>query len=255
MLIRVEIEKLIRRKDVWVLMTMNFIPLMYAIGVANNSGNITYEGVGKASGFSFLGDMIVFVYMLFMYMLIVAMGQIRSFRGEMENGSIKLYMQRVAKRSDLFWAKVCAYAIITGGAFIVLGIVCVISYYVFLTKRTDIALMTFVVDGQFTSIVLGALAIILYFNFSGITAMLLSLTFKSYTSIAAFILIWVGFLYLKEFDSIRFAIPAYYLNRVIEDMGLGQDSIASFVYFSMVIGISSLMLLLARRRFERIDII
>lgn len=254
MLIKVELEKMIKRKDVWVLATMNIIPLMYAVGIANNSPNITYEGVGKASGYSFLGDMVVFIYMLFIYSLIVAMGQVRSFRGEIENGSIKLYLQRIIKRSDLYWAKVISYSIITIASFIALGVVCVISYYLFLIGRSDIALKAFLIEGQFISISLAIVAVIIYFLFSGVVAMFFSLFFKSYASIAFFTLVWVGFLYLKEFELIRFAIPAYYLDRIIADMGKGSDYFASFVFVVMTVSVMSLILFIGKKRFERIDI-
>lgn len=254
MLLKVEIEKLLKRKDIWLLLTMNFIPLMYGIGMASHSGNITYEGIGKASGLSFLGDMTVFVYMLFIYVLVIATGLIRSFKGEIENGSIKLYLQRTNSRSKLFWAKLLSYSIVIISSFVIFALVCIVSYYSFLISRTDIAMKVFFIDGQILSILLGIFAIISFYIFSGITALLISLYFKVYTSIGLFTIISISLMYLKEFDFIKTVIPIYYLNRIIEDMGMGKDYLASLAFFLLIAVLSGVMLVVGKRRFERSDI-
>ena len=163
--------------------------------------NLLDDGKGYVDDewFNFAAEMYAFVYMCFIYFIIISVCVVRSLKGEIENKSIQLYTQRINNRRWIYLAKNTAYLILAVGNTLFFIVISIICFYLFLTKRTDIAVPLLFKQGEVLYYFLNVTAILLCFIFTVNISMFLSAYRKSFQAMGIFIFIWVAFMYLKEF--------------------------------------------------------
>lgn len=253
-LVRIELTKIVKRKDFLLMISMIFIPIMYSIGLAMNSKSFTYVGKQKVYGLSFASEMYTFVYMCFIYFVILSVCVVRSLKGEIENKSIQLYAQRVNNRKRLYLAKNIAYvALVVGNAFafIIISIAC---FYLFLIRRTDIAVSHLFKRGEILYCFVNITAILLCFVFTVNISLFLSAYRKSFEAMGIFVFIWLAFMYLKEFSYIQYFVPIYYVEKIVNSDIRKCDWKSLLILLILVFVYSVISIVLGWKKFEKSDL-
>lgn len=247
-IIKFELIKNIKRKENFIFLFMFLIPLLYSLGVYNNSSTITYNSNNPVNGLAFINSMYAFVYMVFIFYLILAINSSNILRGEIDNGSISIMLTRINDRRKIYIAKlyeqIIYWAIITL-LFIIFSIIC---YYMFVSglEISDGKLIGKNYIHDFLSIVA------IYSSYILVVSIVqsMSMYFKSFISIGIFIVAWVILLYLKEFPDIKIISPIYYLDNVIDSGGF-----INFIKFMIINwGLVGLFSSIGIRKFIRSDI-
>lgn len=253
-LVKIELHKIAKRKDCFLMISMIFIPIMYSIGLAMNSKVITYAGKNKVYGLAFAAEMYAFVYMCFIYFIIISVCVVRSLKGEIENKSIQLYTQRINNRRWIYLAKNTAYLILAVGNTLFFIVISIICFYLFLTKRTDIAVPLLFKQGEVLYYFLNVTAILLCFIFTVNISMFLSAYRKSFQAMGIFIFIWVAFMYLKEFPYVKYFIPIYYVEKII-NADIGKcEWMSLLILFILVFCYSVIGMMLGLKKIEKNDL-
>ena len=247
-LVRFELFKQLRRKENLLVFFMFLMPLFYGLGVNNHSLIVTYTSKELINGLTFADNMYTLVYMVFVIFLILAINSANILKGEIENGSLSMMLNRVNNRRKIYRSKFYAQSIywwVVTVLFVVFSIGC----YYLLVANLPIAdgklisahylsdLMTIVATGS-----LYILAISLVQS--------LSMYVKSYVSIGLFIVLFVVFVYLKSFPGVQLASPIYHLQQLL-DTGKGIDFIR---FMALNWGLVLLLNTIGIRKFERSDL-
>lgn len=253
-LVKIEFIKIVKRKDFLLMLSMIFIPIMYSIGLAMNSKSFTYVGEHKVSALTFASEMYTFVYMCFVYFVILSVCAVRSLKGEIENKSIQLYAQRVNNRKKLFFAKSVAYHILVIGSALIFVLVSLVCFYLFMIRRKDVAVFDFCRQGEFIYCVVNMLSILLCFIFTINASMFFCAYRKSFEAMGIFIFMWLAFMYLKELSYIKYFIPIYYVEKIVNSDVGSCDWKSLIILFVLVSVYSVSSMILGWKKFEKSDI-
>ena len=241
-LVRFELFKQLKRKENLLVFFMFLLPLFYGLGVHNHSSIVTYNSKELINGLTFADNIYTLVYMVFVIFLILAI------KGEIENGSLSMMLNRVNNRRRIYRSKFYAQSIywwVVTALFVVFSIGC----YYLLVANLPIA------DGKlFGSRYLSDLMTIVAIGSLYILAISLvqslSMYVKSHVSIGVFIVLFVVLMYIKSFPGIQLASPMYHLEQLI-DSGKGIDFIR---FMALNWGLVYLLNLIGIRKFERSDL-
>jgi len=253
-IMRAEFIKLMKRKDFYMLASMVFLPILYSVGAAANSSVITYQAEELLTAFGFFSNMLLFAYMVFIYFIMSAISAMRSLRGEMENGSIKLYIQRTEKRKSVYFSKHMSLITVLIAVFTLLFCVSIICYYSFLvTMRKDIASASFCNSSHIASELAWVFAILLFFVMMVFFSFMVSTFLKTGATIGINILTLVFFMYLKEFPVVQYLSPAFYIGNLI-DMSEAPVWNNFFPVLILTLGVCIVTYYIGQRKFIRSDI-
>lgn len=92
---KIELKKLFQRKDSWLMFTVLLVPILYSVGLAANSEVITYTGAGNITAIGFASAMFQMSQSMFIFNVILSAIIGRSLASEIENKSIRLYINRI----------------------------------------------------------------------------------------------------------------------------------------------------------------
>ena len=247
-LVEFELFKQLRRKENLLVFFMFLLPLFYGLGVHNHSSIVTYNSKELINGLTFADNIYTLVYMVFVIFLILAINSANILKGEIENGSLSMMLNRVNNRRRIYRSKFYAQSIywwVVTALFVVFSIGC----YYLLVANLPIA------DGKlFGSRYLSDLMTIVAIGSLYILAISLvqslSMYVKSHVSIGVFIVLFVVLMYIKSFPGIQLASPMYHLEQLI-DSGKGIDFIR---FMALNWGLVYLLNLIGIRKFERSDL-
>ena len=85
--------------------TILLVPILYSVGLAANSDVITYTGAGNITAIGFASAMFQMSQSMFIFNVIFAAIIGRSLASEIENKSIRLYINRVGVRKLIYFGK------------------------------------------------------------------------------------------------------------------------------------------------------
>lgn len=211
---RIEMIKLIKRKDIWIMMTMIAIPMLYSIGVYTNSSAIVYTGEGKEYALSFVNNMFHFVYMVFIYIFLISLNTSKSLAGEIENKSILLYTQRINNRKQIYIQKgLSLVSVFT----LICSLFCIASFvmfYLFAVKRTDIISNVFLKKEELFMLICSFITVYLFYIFIINLSLMLSSFLKQSSVLMSCSIIFIVFIYLQNFPYVKYLSPAYYITQI-----------------------------------------
>jgi hypothetical protein len=250
-MIKAELIKQFRRKDILILSIMCILPIFYGIGAATHSSVIYYEGSQKSTFFDFWAQMANFTHMLIVFYFASAMSAVHSLRGEAENRSLQLYTQRLVDRKRLYWAKVLVSEFLVTVVYVLLGLICLASYYLFVIKRTDIATtQVFSIDTLMPDVALLLAIFFMYMTMVSI-AYVLSIFFKSAIALGMTAGAFVLFSYIAQFPYLKYLSPVYYISKLANAVFKWKFLLMSEVGICLaVIGITMVIGLKAIQRME-----
>lgn len=212
---RIEMRKLFRRKDTWLLFTLLLVPLLYAIGMSTGSSIIVYSGSGNINALQFIGNMFIMAHTMFIYYVIIAIITMRSFAAEVEEKSILLYIPRLRNRISIYLSKLLSILSIVAIVMFVFSIITIALYFIFLCQRPDVASGKFLDSSTVTNELINIAAVFFLFVFSACMVSLLSMIVKGVTSVIIYIIAIVGFNLLAEYSIVQYASPWFYLNQIM----------------------------------------
>ena len=215
-LYKIEILKLIKRKDIWVMVTMVGIPMLYSLGVYSNSSIIVYNGENKEYAISFVTSMFHFVYMIFIYFFILSLSTSKSLAGEIENKSILLYSQRINNRKKIYFQKNLSLISIFSVICVVFYILSLAMFYLFAVKRVDIISNVFIVKEELLSVSCIFIAIYLYYIFTINLSLMMSSFMKQNATVIVYSIVFIVMIYLQNFPYIKYLSPSYYISSLSE---------------------------------------
>ena len=102
---KIELKKLFQRKDSWLMFTVLLVPILYSVGLAANSEVITYTGTGNITAIGFASAMFQMSQSMFIFNVILSAIIGRSLASEIENKSIRLYINRIGIRKLIYEGK------------------------------------------------------------------------------------------------------------------------------------------------------
>ena len=111
---KVELKKIFQRKDSWLMFTILLVPILYSVGLASNSDIITYTGAGNITAIGFASAMFQMSQSMFIFNVILSAIIGRSLASEIENKSIRLYINRIGIRKLIYGGKELALLIFFG---------------------------------------------------------------------------------------------------------------------------------------------
>lgn len=247
-LVRFELFKQLKRKENLLVFIMFLLPLFYGLGVHNHSLIVTYNSKELINGLTFADNMYTLVYMVFVIFLILAINSANILKGEIENGSLSMMLNRVNNRRKIYRSKFYAQSIywwVVTALFVVFSIGC---YYLLVAKLPIADGKLF--DSRYLSDLMGIVAVGSLYILAVSLVQSFSMYVKSYVSIGLFIVLFVVFVYLKSFPGVQLVSPMYHLEQLI-DSGKGIDFIR---FMALNWGLVYLLNLIGIRKFERCDL-
>ena len=126
---KIELKKLFQRKDSWLMFTILLVPILYSVGLASNSDVITYTGAGNITAIGFASAMFQMSQSMFIFNVILSAIVGRSLASEIENKSIRLYVNRIGVRKLIYGGKELALLIFSVFIDILLVLTSIAFYY------------------------------------------------------------------------------------------------------------------------------
>ena len=218
-LYKIELLKLIKRKDIWVLFLIIGIPIFYSIGVYTNSTIITYESSEKEYALNFVVSMFEFCYMVFIFLFKLSLNTARTFAGEIDDKSILLFLPRINNRKKIYFCKKNAIITIFSLISLIFIIVTLLLYYLLVVKRTDIATNIFYIKDELIYLIARFISIYLVYIFVIGLSMCLSPFFKQISVVIFTAIVLVINMYMQHFPIIKYLSPTYYASEVFNFKG------------------------------------
>lgn len=247
-LVKFELFKQLKRKENLLVFIMFLLPLFYGLGVYNHSLIVTYNSKELINGLTFADNMYTLVYMVFVIFLILAINSANILKGEIENGSLSMMLNRVNNRRKIYRSKFYAQSIywwVVTALFVVFSIGC---YYLLVANLPIADGKLF--DSRYLSDLMGIVAVGSLYILAVSLVQSLSMYVKSYVSIGLFIVLFVVFVYLKSFPGVQLASPIYHLQQLL-DTGKGIDFMR---FMALNWGLVLLFNTIGIRKFERSDL-
>ena len=136
---KIELKKLFQRKDSWLMFTILLVPILYSVGLASNSDVITYTGAGNITAIGFASAMFQMSQSMFIFNVILSAIVGRSLASEIENKSIRLYVNRIGVRKLIYGGKELALLIFSVFIDILLVLTSIAFYYAVLIHNPKVA--------------------------------------------------------------------------------------------------------------------
>lgn len=207
---KVELVKIIKRKDIILLIIMSLIPLFYSIGFASGSDIVTYIGE-PMDAISFAASMTEMLHMVFLFYLFVCFTSSRSLAGEIQDKTLLFYIPRVKSRTTFYTAKICSLMTTSVFMFLIYIIISILSYFAFLSK-TDIANGLLFSAESILENVMSIFSFIYAITLSGMFIFTLSTKLKANACVVVYLLVFVGFIYGTQIvDVMKYFSPFHYI--------------------------------------------
>ena len=250
-IVKAETLKLWRRKEFWCCLLIMLLPLFYFMCYTADFSYVINLIPIKQDALYLFSHMIWLSCEILIFPLFLALCAIHAHRGEMDNRSIRFYLQRVEKRSYIYIGK--HFSIIASEIAITVGLL-----FVCIAGQQLIELSSLSVQAGNTVYlqeVLLVAASLMYLTSIVFVSFAISTVFSIEVSTGIMILAIVLITIIKEIPLMQVLSPMYYLNQLsgeqINGLTVGQ-SILGVGILSLAICIVSYKI--GVHRFARIDI-
>lgn len=233
---KIEILKLLKRKDILILASMLIIPIFYSVGAFLELSLITYNSSNKEYALKFVVSMFEFVYLISIYMFILSICSAQSLAGEISNKSILYYMQRVNDRKKIYKAKKIALITIFSTICILFVLLTIVLFYLFLIHRKDIAIPIFFIQEELIYLIIRFLIIYLFYITIISYCLFLSSFLKKNHVVIMSALSIVICMYLQYIPILKYLSPTYYITE-ISNVTQYDGNILNIVVMSILVNI------------------
>lgn len=213
---KIEMIKLVKRKDIWMMLTMIGIPMLYSIGVYFESNIIVYNGSSREYALSFATNMFQFVYMVFIYVFLISLSTSKSLASEIDSKNILLYTQRINNRKQIYIQKGLSLISVFSIICLLFYIVSIVMFYIFVARREDIAINMFLKREELLKLLCSFVTLYLLYLFIINFSLMLSSIFKQNNVLIITSITFIVFIYLQSFPYVQYLSPTYYINQIME---------------------------------------
>jgi len=218
-IVKAELLKLFRRKGFLLLFVIVLLPFFYSICTLMGVSYITNLITLKIGFFNFCVQMMNISCELLIFPVFIALCAIQTQRGEIDNRSIRFYLQRVDKRSSVYLAKHIVIVISILLIFLLLLITCLICYYAVLSHQTKADLLQGIgAYGGLTEMAL-LVSMFLYFTTIAFIGFSISTTFSAEVATGITALVIVLLACIKEVPVLQILSPTYYIQQLSSSDG------------------------------------
>lgn len=264
----IELFKISKRKESWLLFAMILLPIMYSLGFSSGSPNFQYNGHELLSCMDWIQIMCSMISQIAIFYIFTSIVTARSIASEIEDGSIHLYIHRVNNRKKLYMSKFVSNCIYTTVAYLFFLLTSTLCYFVILKNAPLISSSTFLNNRTATVCIFASIEVYISFIFMISLGMVLGVVFKPLISIAISIIVHIASILISQMSLVCFLSPWFYFNKMLDNLSTNTEQLGNpklhfftcsntvlFVFYFLVEGIYIMtMLYVGRRRFESIDI-
>lgn len=211
---KIEIIKLIKRKDTLMLWLMPLLSLLYAIGIATNSTMVTYTIPQSIDALLFTSSMATLIHGIFIFYVIFAVITARTLSSEIEDKSILFYIPRIRNRNTIYNAKFFSLLTALTVSFLGFVLVTLIAYFTILVQRADIANGLWFSPGISLISIGWLLSVFLAFVFTMLLVLMLSTRFKTILSVCIFLFVYVALSFVVQLPYVKYFSPFYYITSI-----------------------------------------
>ena len=111
---KTELYKLYKRKDTWIFLTVILVPILYSVGIASGSEIVSYSGNGNITAINFISAMFQMAQSMFIFNIILVAITSRTLGTEIEDKSLRIYLNKVGDRKKIYIEKVKALSVYAG---------------------------------------------------------------------------------------------------------------------------------------------
>lgn len=234
-LIRLELFKILRKKESYLFFAMWAIPLIYGWGFGTRNENFIYRGTEPNTALDWIQTMSSMCYQSFIFYIFLVIIAGRALGGEIDEGSLLMYIPRVNNRGRIFAAKLVALVLLATGTFLVYLAVSFAVYYLILTGLPHLASGEFGHSVDSTGLVLFVVMVYLSFVLVAVLSLLLSLYLKPLLAIATATVIMLAVNIAAQIPPAAYVNPWYYLRRMLDSLlppGIPQSGNPNIRLFS-----------------------
>ncbi|OON98674.1 MAG: hypothetical protein ATN35_04035 [Epulopiscium sp. Nele67-Bin004] len=213
-MLKIEMSKLLKRKDILMLFTMLVIPLFYSIGLYFDFSLITYNGETQEYALKFMVSMFEFVFAIFLYFFMLALSTSHTLAGEISNKSIAYYLQRINDRKKIYLSKKYSLIAIFSIICILFSIATIALYYIFVIHRPDVATTTFIVYDEVLFLFSKFIIIYLFYITIISYSLFLSTFVKKNLVILVTIFTLIILMYMEYIPIVQYLSPFYYITEI-----------------------------------------
>ncbi|MDD3339952.1 MAG: hypothetical protein PHS82_13975 [Lachnospiraceae bacterium] len=209
--IKTELYKISKRKDSWLFLTILFIPMLYAIGLASNSSVITYSRNGTITALGFSAAMFQTSQSMFIFNVILVAITAKSMATEIENKSLLLYINRIGNRHTIYLGKEIALFVFAVLIELLLFLVSIMSYYFLLSGNTNISSGK-LFDANVFSDILQIASVSLFWLITIYFTLALSTKMKTIACVGIYMILYIAMNLISYAGGIKYLSPLFYLN-------------------------------------------
>ena len=231
-IVKAEMLKSFRRKGFFLLLAIAFLPVLYLICTFAEVSYII-DLIDTENGFfNFFVQNVKLSCELLLFPVMIALSAIHIQRGEIDSRSIRFYLQRVGKRSSIYFAKHIAIVISILLVCLLLFISCWMCFCVIRSHQSGVDMLDCSgTNGNFLEVAL-LISLLSYLTMIVFIAFTISTIFNVEVATGVIVLIIVLLACIKEIPILQLLSPIFYMQQLSSNTGIfttGQSALIAFV--------------------------
>lgn len=251
MVTKIELYKISKRKDAWLMYALLLVPILYSVGLSSGSTVITYTGTGNLTALSFTAAMFQITQSMFVFNVILAAMVGRSLATEIENKSILLYLNRIGKRRLVYIAKGAALFIYSLFIDVLLILTSMLFYYAVLSNKTNIANGK-LYDANMLSEIVQVTCICIFWLITICFVLAISTRFKMFVGVAIYMILYIAMNLISYVSGLKYISPQYYITDFTGSNTAMLCHAGAFILYFVCVGL--ILTYMGTRRLEKIDL-
>lgn len=248
---KIELKKLFKRKDSWLMFTILLVPILYSVGLAANSDVITYTGAGNITAIGFANAMFQMSQSMFIFNVILSAIIGRSLASEIENKSIRLYINRVGVRKLIYLGKELSLLLFSIFIDILLVLTSIIFYYAVLIHNPKVA-SGILYDSNAGMEIAQIICNCMFWLITIYLVMLIATKLKTLVCVGTYMILYIIMNLMSYMDGIKYLSPLHYIVAVSSNTLQFIFSTMIFSLYTICMGI--LFTHIGIRRIEKMDL-
>ena len=258
---KIELKKLFQRKDSWLMFTILLVPILYSVGLASNSDVITYTGAGNITAIGFASAMFQMSQSMFIFNVILSAIVGRSLASEIENKSIRLYVNRIGVRKLIYGGKELALLIFSVFIDILLVLTSIAFYYAVLIHNPKVASGIFYdsnVGMEIVQIVCNCIFWLIticnciFWLITIFLVMLMATKLKTLVCVGVYMILYIIMNLVSYIDGIKYLSPLHYI--VVASSNSSQIIFSTILFSIYAICVGILFTHIGICKIEKMDL-
>lgn len=248
---KIELYKIRKRKDVWIMSTLLLVPILYSVGLSSGSTVITYTGTGNLTALGFIAAMFQITQSMFVFNVILAAIVGKSLAAEMENNSILLYLNRIGNRRLVYMAKGAALFIYSLAIDALLILTSMLFYYAVLCNKANIANGK-LYDANMISEIVQVTCICIFWLITIYFVLAIATKFKTFVCVAIYMILYIAMNLISYVSGLKYISPLYYITDFTGNDTAMLRHMGTFILYFVCV--SLILTYVGTRRLEKIDL-